>query len=268
MNDALQGSNIDDDLRRAARPAAGPGDRRGRQPDRHQLRLELDARRPDRARQGVVLRRHPLVAARSVPDRRDQPGRFAGHRRQPHPQLRRQGHLAGHADHPHVVPVQQEHQRPLPSPRLALPVRRGQGDRAAEPAGAELRRAVQPRGRLGGWCSTRASAACGASSRSRYQAEVQPTDIAIRDVVRFTRINAAETQSLNPNGRYQGNFTGSYFLDSARRRHPRPQGRPAAVVGAGASTSASATATSSSSCRTACRSRRSSPTRRSTPTIG
>jgi hypothetical protein len=50
----------------------------------------------------------------------------------------------------------------------------------------------------------------------RYQADVQPTDIAIRDVVRFTRINAAETQSLNPNGRYQGNFTGSYFLDSAR----------------------------------------------------
>ena len=32
----------------AARPAAGSGDRRGRQPDRHQLRLELDARRPDR----------------------------------------------------------------------------------------------------------------------------------------------------------------------------------------------------------------------------
>ncbi len=50
----------------------------------------------------------------------------------------------------------------------------------------------------------------------RYQAEVQPTDIAIRDVVRNTRVNAAETQSLNPNGRYQGNFTGSYFLDSAR----------------------------------------------------
>jgi hypothetical protein len=48
----------------------------------------------------------------------------------------------------------------------------------------------------------------------RYQPEVRPTDIAIRDVVRFTRINAAETQSLNPNQRYQGNFTGSYFLDS------------------------------------------------------
>ena len=66
----------------------------------------------------------------------------------------------------------------------------------------------------------------------RYQAEVLPTDIAIRDVVRFTRINAAETQSLNPNGRYQGNFTGSYFLDSTRRRHPRPEGRAAALVGA------------------------------------
>ena len=50
----------------------------------------------------------------------------------------------------------------------------------------------------------------------RYQADVKPTDIAIRDVVRFTRVNAAETQSLNPNGRYQGAFTGSYFLDSAR----------------------------------------------------
>lgn len=49
----------------------------------------------------------------------------------------------------------------------------------------------------------------------RYQPDVRPTDIAIRDVVRFTRINAAETQSLNPNGRYQGSFTGSYFLDSA-----------------------------------------------------
>jgi hypothetical protein len=48
----------------------------------------------------------------------------------------------------------------------------------------------------------------------RYQPEVRPTDIAIRDVVRFTRINAAETQSLNPNGRYQGNLTGSLFLDT------------------------------------------------------
>src|SRR5687767_14077538 len=50
----------------------------------------------------------------------------------------------------------------------------------------------------------------------RYQKEVTPADIAIRDVVRFTRINAAEQQSLNPNQRYQANLTGGYFLDSAR----------------------------------------------------
>jgi hypothetical protein len=48
----------------------------------------------------------------------------------------------------------------------------------------------------------------------RYQKEVGPNDIAIRDVERFTRINAAETQSLNPNERYQGNVTASYFLDN------------------------------------------------------
>jgi hypothetical protein len=50
----------------------------------------------------------------------------------------------------------------------------------------------------------------------RYQADVRPTDIAIRDVVRFTRVNAAEQQSLNPNGRYQANTAASYFLDSSR----------------------------------------------------
>ncbi|MFN2446911.1 MAG: carboxypeptidase regulatory-like domain-containing protein [Vicinamibacterales bacterium] len=50
---------------------------------------------------------------------------------------------------------------------------------------------------------------------SRYQAEVQPTDISTRDVVRFTITNAAIQQSLNPNDRYQGNATGSYFVDSA-----------------------------------------------------
>ena len=50
---------------------------------------------------------------------------------------------------------------------------------------------------------------------SRYQDGA--TDIAVRDVVRFTRINAAEIQSLNPNHRYQGNATYSYFV-------PQPAG--------------------------------------------
>ena len=45
---------------------------------------------------------------------------------------------------------------------------------------------------------------------SRYQDGA--TDIAVRDVVRFTRINAAEIQSLNPNHRYQGNANYSYFM--------------------------------------------------------
>jgi hypothetical protein len=48
---------------------------------------------------------------------------------------------------------------------------------------------------------------------TRYQKEVQPTDIAIRDIVRNTQINAASEQSLNPNHRYQANGTMSYFAD-------------------------------------------------------
>ncbi len=48
---------------------------------------------------------------------------------------------------------------------------------------------------------------------TRYQSEVTQNDIAVRDSVRNTRINAAETQSLNPNHRYQANATLSYFAD-------------------------------------------------------
>lgn len=49
---------------------------------------------------------------------------------------------------------------------------------------------------------------------SRYQSDVQPSDIALRDTVRFTRVNAAEIQSLNPNYRVQANGTLSYFVPS------------------------------------------------------
>jgi hypothetical protein len=48
---------------------------------------------------------------------------------------------------------------------------------------------------------------------TRYQKEVQPTDIAIRDTVRNTQMNAATEQSLNPNHRYQANATFSHFTD-------------------------------------------------------
>ena len=54
---------------------------------------------------------------------------------------------------------------------------------------------------------------------SRYQKEVTPQDIALRDVVRFTRENAAELQSLNPNFRTQANATMSYFVPSMAGAH-------------------------------------------------
>ena len=49
---------------------------------------------------------------------------------------------------------------------------------------------------------------------SRYQSEVGPNDISIRDVNRFTIERAAIQQSLNPNDRYQGNLTASLFVDT------------------------------------------------------
>jgi Carboxypeptidase regulatory-like domain len=54
---------------------------------------------------------------------------------------------------------------------------------------------------------------------SRYQPDVGPTDIALRDVNRNTRVNAAEIQSLNPNHRYQANGTFSYFVPNLAGAH-------------------------------------------------
>ena len=48
---------------------------------------------------------------------------------------------------------------------------------------------------------------------TRYQPDVTPDDIAIRDIVRNTQFNAATEQSLNPNHRYQANANASYFAD-------------------------------------------------------
>jgi hypothetical protein len=50
---------------------------------------------------------------------------------------------------------------------------------------------------------------------TRYQSDVAPTDIALRDTVRNQRFNAAELQSLNPNHRYQANGTLGYFVPNA-----------------------------------------------------
>jgi hypothetical protein len=52
---------------------------------------------------------------------------------------------------------------------------------------------------------------------SRYQEGA--TGIAVRDVQNFTRINAAEIQSINPNHRYQGNATLSFFVPELAGNH-------------------------------------------------
>jgi hypothetical protein len=49
---------------------------------------------------------------------------------------------------------------------------------------------------------------------TRYQRDVEPTDIAIRDIVRNTQVNAASGQSLNPNHRYQANANIGYFREN------------------------------------------------------
>ena len=49
---------------------------------------------------------------------------------------------------------------------------------------------------------------------SRYQEAVGPDDIATRDIVRFTRINAAEENNENPNHRYQFNASMTLFKDN------------------------------------------------------
>lgn len=49
---------------------------------------------------------------------------------------------------------------------------------------------------------------------TRYQKEVQATDIAIRDIVRNTQVNAATGQSENPNHRYQANASLGHFRDN------------------------------------------------------
>jgi hypothetical protein len=54
---------------------------------------------------------------------------------------------------------------------------------------------------------------------TRYQRDVGPDDIAVRDSVRNTRINAAEQSAINPNHRYQANGTLSYFTPGLGGSH-------------------------------------------------
>ena len=54
---------------------------------------------------------------------------------------------------------------------------------------------------------------------NRYQKEVTANDIALRDSARFTRVNAAEENFENPNHRYQANATVSYFAATRSGAH-------------------------------------------------
>ena len=267
MNDALQGANIDDDLR--ARLGLQPGQETGAAGNPIDISYDwsstlggpiardkawfFGAIRWWRLDQFQIGALNP-DGSQAIDDNRIR--NFMG-----------KGTVADHAQHPHVVPLQQEHQRSLPPPRRAVSHRRGQGDGAAEPAGAELRRAVQPRASARRMVARRAlrphvghlpGPLPGGRAADRHRHSRRRAHHA------HQRRRDAVAQSQRP---LPGQPHRQLLPRLGAGRHPRPQGRPAAVVGAGASTSASATATSSSSCRTARRSRRSCRTRRSTPTI-
>ncbi len=148
---------------------------------------------------------------------------------------------------PHLGDLQPQPQGPLPSPRLALPVRRGSAPRRSRTSRRRTTPSATTRCSARGWSSTRRFGRMWGTTPSRYQSEVQPSDISIRDVNRFTIERAAIQQSFNPNDRYQGNLTASLFVDTRwRGGTPRHQGRHADSRARACSTSASATATTTS----------------------
>ena len=232
MNDALQGNNVDDELRQRLGLGAGAADRRRRQSDRHLLRLELDARRSDQARQapgssarcgggGSISSR----SARSTPD-----GSQAIDDNRIENYMGKATWQVG-AEHARVVHVQPQPEGPVPSPRRAVPLRRGQGDGAAGSAGAELRRAAQP----------------GDRAADRVRRALRPDVGRVPDPLpegsdaerhRRSRHRAQHAhqrrreQSLNPNHRYQAQRHARLLRRQPRRRLARLQGRHAAVVGA------------------------------------
>ena len=250
MNDSLQG---DERRRRPARAASAsaPGGQTGAAGNPIDISYDWSSTL------GGPIKRDKLwffgatapLAARPVPDRRRQSRRLAGHRRQPHRQLHGQGSPG--------------RRRPTPAPRSCSTATSRTASTAAirptcssrtwrptlqdQPAQnyvAQVNQVVGQRGvfdaRFGRMWGDVPEPLPGRS----------PTDIAVRDVVRFTRINAAEIQSINPNHRYQANGNYSYFVPNLAAA--RTTSRPACSCrGSGWPTTASATATSCSSCATA-----------------
>ena len=133
MNDKLQGDNVDDELRKRLNlPPGAPAAAAGNPIDKsYDWSATLGG--PILRDKVVVLQLVPLVPARSVPDRRGQPRRFAGDRRQPHPGRHGQGHLPGVSKREILVPDDPPPQGAVPSPQRALPLDSGQGDGATTP---------------------------------------------------------------------------------------------------------------------------------------
>ena len=211
MNDALQGDNIDDDLRGAPRPWLGGADRRRRQPDRHLVRLELDLGGPvvkDRLFFFGALRRWRLDqfqigalnadGSQAIDDNRIEnymgkaTWQAAANTRASFMFNRNLKNRFHRRDAPYLFVED-----------IATTLQ----DQPAQNYVAQVNQVVGQRGVL----DLRFGRMWGVFP-SRYQDGA--TDIAVRDTTRFTRINAAEIQSLNPNHRYQANGNFNYFVPS------------------------------------------------------
>ena len=119
MNDALQGEQHRRRAARSGSDSAGAADGRRRQPDQDLVRLELDARRADQARQAWFFGALRWWRLDQFQIGALNPDGSQGDRRQPHPQLHGQGDLSAGAEHARVVHVQPQPEGSLPSPRSA-----------------------------------------------------------------------------------------------------------------------------------------------------
>ena len=190
MNDALQGANIDDDLR--TRLGLQPGQETGAAGNPIDISYDWSSTLGGPIKQDKAwffgaggwwrLDQFQIGALNPDGSQAIDDNRI--------PQFRRQGDVADDADHPHLLPVQQEHQRSLPSPRRAVPVRRGQGDQLQnQPAQNYVAQYNHVLGR--GWCSTPRFGRMWGVFPARYQAGGQAhRHRHPRRGALFTRINA------------------------------------------------------------------------------